>query len=158
MKNGLAIRQAWVSVSIAMFSAVLVFSQTSAAERETIHGSPPMPADSSAHAEGVPVVGGTELAIADSLVASDRAGCQANFLTNPDDPRNWQGAAVGTFAQLIYGADTLDECHISQGVSQDFNNNIMPDAHELSADEYSRYDLENQSSFHGSAVYEGELS
>ena len=26
-------------------------------------------------------------------------------ITDPDDARNWQGATVGTFAQLYYGAD-----------------------------------------------------
>ncbi len=31
----------------------------------------------------------------------------ANLVTNPNDPRTWQGASVGTFAQLFYGADTL---------------------------------------------------
>jgi len=29
----------------------------------------------------------------------------AGVITNPDDPRTWQGAGVGTFANLIYGAD-----------------------------------------------------
>jgi len=28
-------------------------------------------------------------------------------LTDPDDPRSWQGATVGTFAQLYFGANTL---------------------------------------------------
>jgi hypothetical protein len=28
-------------------------------------------------------------------------------VTDPNDPRSWQGATVGTFAALIYGADTL---------------------------------------------------
>lgn len=28
-------------------------------------------------------------------------------VTDPDDPRSWQGATVGTFAQLYYGANTL---------------------------------------------------
>lgn len=28
-------------------------------------------------------------------------------ITDPNDPRNWQGATVGTFAQLYYGLDTL---------------------------------------------------
>lgn len=32
---------------------------------------------------------------------------QAVLLVNPDDPRTWQGATVGTFAQLFYGSDTL---------------------------------------------------
>lgn len=31
---------------------------------------------------------------------------QALLVTNPDDPRNWQGATVGTFAELYYGANT----------------------------------------------------
>jgi len=31
----------------------------------------------------------------------------ATLVTDPNDPRNWQGATVGTFAQMIYGADTL---------------------------------------------------
>jgi hypothetical protein len=31
----------------------------------------------------------------------------AALLTNPDDPRTWQGASVGTFAQLYYGSNTL---------------------------------------------------
>lgn len=29
----------------------------------------------------------------------------AAIVTDPNDPRNWQGATVGTFAQLFYGAD-----------------------------------------------------
>jgi hypothetical protein len=33
---------------------------------------------------------------------------QATLLTDPDDSRSWQGATVGTFAQLYYGADTLE--------------------------------------------------
>lgn len=32
---------------------------------------------------------------------------QAALVTNPDDPRTWQGAGVGTFAALYYGSDTL---------------------------------------------------
>ncbi len=31
----------------------------------------------------------------------------AGPITNADDPRSWQGATVGTFAQLYYGANTL---------------------------------------------------
>jgi len=31
----------------------------------------------------------------------------ANIVTNPNDGRTWQGASVGTFAQLFYGSDTL---------------------------------------------------
>lgn len=32
---------------------------------------------------------------------------RAALVTDPDDPRSWQGATVGTFAALILGADTL---------------------------------------------------
>lgn len=32
---------------------------------------------------------------------------QAALVTDPNDPRNWQGATVGTFAQLYYGTNTL---------------------------------------------------
>ncbi len=32
---------------------------------------------------------------------------QAALLTNPNDPRVWQGASVGTFAQLFFGSDTF---------------------------------------------------
>jgi hypothetical protein len=32
---------------------------------------------------------------------------QAALITNPDDARSWQGATVGTFAQLYYGSNTL---------------------------------------------------
>ncbi len=32
---------------------------------------------------------------------------QASLLTDPDDPRTWQGASVGTFAALYYGSNTL---------------------------------------------------
>ena len=31
---------------------------------------------------------------------------QAALITDPNDPRNWQGATVGTFATLFYGSDT----------------------------------------------------
>jgi hypothetical protein len=31
---------------------------------------------------------------------------QAILLTDPNDPRNWQGATVGTFATLYYGSNT----------------------------------------------------
>ena len=34
-------------------------------------------------------------------------GASAALLTNPNDPRSWQGATVGTFAQLYYGSNTL---------------------------------------------------
>ncbi len=30
----------------------------------------------------------------------------ANPVTNPNDPRSWQGANVGTFATVVYGSDT----------------------------------------------------
>ncbi len=42
-----------------------------------------------------------------SFLAAAAAASHASLLTDPNDPRNWQGASVGTFAQLIYGADTL---------------------------------------------------
>ena len=32
---------------------------------------------------------------------------QAALVTNPNDPRTWHGAGVGTFAALYYGSDTL---------------------------------------------------
>ena len=32
---------------------------------------------------------------------------QAALITDPNDPRVWQGATIGTFAQLFYGANTL---------------------------------------------------
>jgi len=32
----------------------------------------------------------------------------ADLITDPNDPRSWQGATVGTFALLYYGADTLE--------------------------------------------------
>lgn len=35
------------------------------------------------------------------------SAAQATLISDPDDPRNWQGATVGTFAQLFYGANTL---------------------------------------------------
>jgi hypothetical protein len=38
------------------------------------------------------------------LVAS--FGAHAALLTDPNDPRSWQGANVGTFAQLFFGANT----------------------------------------------------
>jgi PEP-CTERM motif len=40
-----------------------------------------------------------------SVVAAH--GAQAALLTDPNDARNWQGATVGTFAQLYYGSNTL---------------------------------------------------
>ncbi|HHH36081.1 MAG TPA: PEP-CTERM sorting domain-containing protein [Gammaproteobacteria bacterium] len=32
---------------------------------------------------------------------------EASLITDPNDPRSWQGATVGTFATLFYGSDTL---------------------------------------------------
>ena len=32
---------------------------------------------------------------------------EAALITDPNDPRTWQGASVGTFAQLFYGSNTL---------------------------------------------------
>jgi len=41
------------------------------------------------------------------LVAAGCAGVvRGDLLTDPNDPRSWQGATVGTFAQLFLGADT----------------------------------------------------
>jgi hypothetical protein len=42
-------------------------------------------------------------------------------LTDPNDPRSWQGATVGTFAQLFFGADTLAnrQLVIDQGLLDD---------------------------------------
>lgn len=45
------------------------------------------------------------LAAAAALFATHAA--HAALITDPNDPRSWQAAAVGTFAQLYYGADTL---------------------------------------------------
>ncbi len=46
-----------------------------------------------------------KLAVLAGMLAS--AAAQAIPLTDPDDPRTWQSASVGTFAQLYYGANTL---------------------------------------------------
>lgn len=46
-----------------------------------------------------------KLAVLAGFLAS--ATAQAIPLSNPNDPRNWQLATVGTFAQLYFGADTL---------------------------------------------------
>lgn len=43
------------------------------------------------------------VAVAFSLLLAPTAS--ATLLANPDDARSWQGATVGTFAQLYYGAD-----------------------------------------------------
>lgn len=42
-----------------------------------------------------------------AVVLGIASSAQATPITDPNDPRNWQGATVGTFAQLIHGADTL---------------------------------------------------
>jgi len=44
-----------------------------------------------------------------ALALTGMVGNIANavLVTDPDDPRSWQGATVGTFAQLIHGSDTL---------------------------------------------------
>lgn len=44
------------------------------------------------------------LCFAAILMASS---AQAALLTDPNDPRSWQGATVGTFATLLYGSNTL---------------------------------------------------
>ncbi len=41
------------------------------------------------------------------LLAGAALSAHATIVTDPNDPRSWQGASVGTFAQLYYGADTL---------------------------------------------------
>jgi hypothetical protein len=45
------------------------------------------------------------LLLATACLLAHTAG--AALVTNPDDPRSWQGANVGTFAQLYYGSNTL---------------------------------------------------
>jgi hypothetical protein len=42
-----------------------------------------------------------------SAILSGYGTVQAAPITDPNDPRNWQGATVGTFATLIYGSNTL---------------------------------------------------
>lgn len=45
------------------------------------------------------------------IIASALCGISVNaeavLLTDPNDPRSWQGASVGTFAALYYGSNTL---------------------------------------------------
>lgn len=59
------------------------------------------------------------------LMAMAAAACgqsaQAALVTNPDDPRSWQGATVGTFAGLYYGSNTL------ANRQQVVNNNLLDD-------------------------------
>jgi len=40
------------------------------------------------------------------VLAVCTAWARAELLTDPNDPRVWQGATIGTFAQLLLGADT----------------------------------------------------
>jgi hypothetical protein len=47
------------------------------------------------------------LATALGLGITAIASAEAATVTDPNDPRNWQGATVGTFATLFYGTDTL---------------------------------------------------
>ena len=35
------------------------------------------------------------------------SAANAALLTDPNDPRTWQGASIGTFATLYYGSNTL---------------------------------------------------
>ncbi len=51
----------------------------------------------------------TKLAMGLASLAAIVAAMPASALpvTNPDDPRTWQGASVGTFATLYLGSDTL---------------------------------------------------
>jgi len=42
-----------------------------------------------------------------ALVLAVSLPAQAALITDPNDPRVWQGATIGTFAQLFYGANTL---------------------------------------------------
>ncbi len=42
-----------------------------------------------------------------AMVVSAAGLANATIVTDPNDPRVWQGATVGTFAQLYYGSDTL---------------------------------------------------
>ena len=53
-----------------------------------------------------------------ALVATD--GFAAS-VTDPNDPRSWQGATVGTFAALYYGSNTL------ANRQQVINNNLLDD-------------------------------
>jgi len=41
------------------------------------------------------------------LALASTVPAQAALITDPNDPRVWQGATVGTFAQLFYGANNL---------------------------------------------------
>jgi hypothetical protein len=40
-----------------------------------------------------------------ALLVFSSSAAMAALVTDPNDPRNWQGATVGTFATLYYGAD-----------------------------------------------------
>ena len=56
------------------------------------------------HNRGVPMSRRLLIAAAVQLVLAQAAS--AALLTDPNDPRSWQGATVGTFAQLYFGANT----------------------------------------------------
>lgn len=45
------------------------------------------------------------LTLLTAVVAAQAA--HAAIITDPNDPRSWQGASVGTFAQLYFGSNTL---------------------------------------------------
>ncbi len=45
--------------------------------------------------------------LAAGVVALCAGTSRGAIVIDPNDPRSWQGAGVGTFAQLYYGADTL---------------------------------------------------
>ena len=50
----------------------------------------------------------TVLAISGVILVGAAGGtASAALVTDPDDPRSWQGATVGTFAALFFGSDTL---------------------------------------------------
>jgi hypothetical protein len=42
-----------------------------------------------------------------ALLVWSGSAANAALITDPTDPRTWQGASVGTFANLYYGADTV---------------------------------------------------
>lgn len=42
-----------------------------------------------------------------TAVSFSLKNAEAALVTDPDDLRSWQGAGVGTFAQLVYGSNTL---------------------------------------------------
>jgi hypothetical protein len=46
--------------------------------------------------------------LAASLTAISATAASSASVSDPNDARSWQGASVGIFAQLFYGANTLD--------------------------------------------------